>query len=166
MDYDTYHDVMIQNMIKQYTGTVLWASSLSNQFQLNGYHSSPSPSCYPISIPKETPRKAEVQLVSLFYKNNLLNQSLYNIGQVASPLCRYCHLEEETPSHLIFNCNHIDANIRNAAYINYRKALNLNDEDPEPDSYIGLLNAIRNESFIKSCIDIVRLLNFEVTTNL
>ena len=155
-----------QNMMKQYTGTVLWASSLRNQFQLNGHHSSPSPSCYPISIPKETPRKAEVQLVSLFYKNNLLNQSLYNIGQVASPLCRYCHLEEETPSHLIFNCNYIDANIRNAAYLNYRKALNLNDEDPEPESYIGLLNAIRNESFIKSCIDIVRLLNFEVTTNL
>ena len=27
---------------------------------------------------------------------------------------------------------------------NYKLALHLSDEDPEPDSYIGLLDAIRN----------------------
>ena len=49
---------------------------------------------------------------------------------------------------------------------NYKLALHLSDEDPEPDSYIGLLDAIRNCEFLKSCLDIVSFLNFDVAVDI
>jgi hypothetical protein len=155
-----------QAMMKKYTETVLWATSIRNQFQLDGYPTVPNTSCDLIPMPSGTPRKAEVQLVSLLYKNNLLHQSLYNIGRNPSPLCRFCKEEEETAEHLLFNCSHVDQHLRRSAYLNYRLALHLSDTDPDPDCYIGLLNASRNCDFIKSCLDIVNLLNFDVTIDL
>ena len=155
-----------QIMMKRYTETVLWAASVRNQFQLDGYPNAPNPSCDLIPMPFGTPRKTEVQLISLLYKNNLLHQSLFNIGRNPSPLCRYCNLEEETAEHLLFNCSYVDQHLRRSAHTNYRLALHLSDEDPDPDIYIGLLNVIRNCDFLKTCLDIVSLLNFDVTVDL
>ena len=56
-----------QSMMKQYTEKVLWVASIRNQFQIDGYQTSPNPSCDLIPIPPGTPRKAEVQLLSLLY---------------------------------------------------------------------------------------------------
>ena len=155
-----------QLMMKQYTETVLWSASIRNQFQVDGYPIAPSPRCDIIPIPPETPRKTEVQLLSLLYKNNLLHQSLYNIGRTPSPLCRFCNIEVETAEHLLFYCSYVDQHLRSSAHNNYRLALRLNDGEPEPIFYIGLLNAIRNSDFLKSCLNIVTVLNFEVTVDL
>ena len=155
-----------QLMMKQYTEQVLWANSIRNQFQIDGYQSSPTPSCDIIPIPPGTPRKAEVQLLSLLYKNNLLNQSLYNIGRSPSPLCRRCNQEEETAEHILFNCSHIDYQMRATARYNYKLALQVSEDAHEPEFYIGLLNAIRNVEFVKSCLEIVTTINIDVTIEL
>ena len=74
-------------MMKKFTETVLWAASVRNQFQIEGYQTAPQPSCDIIPVPINTPRKREVQLMALLYKNNILNQSLYNILAKYPLLC-------------------------------------------------------------------------------
>ena len=155
-----------QTMMKRFTETVLWAASVRNQFQIDGYQEAPQPSCDIIPVPINTPRKREVQLMALLYKNNILNQSLYNISKVPSPLCSFCGLVEETPDHLLFNCSFVDEQLRHCAKSNYRLALNLSASEEEPDPYIGLLTASRDKSFISSCLDIVNILDFRVTIDL
>ena len=149
-------------MMKTYTEETLWAQSIRNQFQLDGYSSLPTPSCDAIPIPRDINRNTEVQLLSLFYKNNLLNQSIYNLGRVPSPLCSYCHDEEETSDHLLFRCTYINQQLRHDAYKNYRNALKLSEDRVEPDAYIGLLNACKDEKFIRSCVEIVKCINIKV----
>ena len=150
-----------QIMMKTYT-EILWLSTLKIQFQMDGYPIPPTVKCEQIPIPRNISREKEVQVISLFYKNNLLNQSLYNIDRAASPLCTYCHAEEETADHLLFRCSHVDEQRRLNAKSLYRKALNLSESDPEPDVYIGLLCACKNINFINSCIDIVNKLDMKV----
>ena len=153
-------------MMKQYTEKVLWAASIRNQFQIDGYQTSPNPSCDLIPIPPGTPRKAEVQLLSLLYKNNLLNQSLYNIGRSPSPLCRFCNQEEEIAEHILFNCSSVDQELRSSAHSKYRQSLKLKENEQEPIFYIGCLDAIRNIDFVKSCLMIVTTLDIDVTVDL
>ena len=153
-------------MMKQYTEKVLWVASIRNQFQIDGYQTSPNPSCDLIPIPPGTPRKAEVQLLSLLYKNNLMKQSLYNIGRSPSPLCRFCQQDEEVAEHLLFNCSHVDQQLRSTAHKNYRLALKLSEDAPAPIFYIGCLNAIRNIDFVKSCLEIVTILDIDVLVDL
>ena len=153
-------------MMKKFTETVLWAASVRNQFQIEGYQTAPQPSCDIIPVPINTPRKREVQLMALLYKNNILNQSLYNISKVPSPMCSYCGLEEETSYHLIFKCSFVDDHLRLCAKTNYKLALNLSYSYEEPDLYVGLLTASRDKSFISSCIDIINRLDFRVTVDL
>lgn len=155
-----------QNMMKHYIENVLWTSSLKNQFQLDGYPSPPIPSCEQIPFPRHTTRDKEVQLMSLLYKNNLLNQSLYNINRVPSPLCPYCSLEEETADHLLFRCNYVEEELKLRAKNTYRLALNLAEGEAEPDSYTGLLSACKNSQFISACIDILYCVNVKVTFEL
>ena len=150
-----------QAMTKTYT-EILWLETMKIQFQMEGYPTPPNVKCEPIPIPRNITREREVQVISLFYKNNLLNQSLYNIDRAASPLCTYCHAEEETADHLLFRCSHVDEQRRLNARSLYRKALNLSESDPEPDVYIGLLCACKNINFINSCIDIVSKLDMKV----
>ena len=153
-------------MIKQYTDTVLWQSSISNQFQLDGYASAPVPNSDRLPIPQNTPRNHEVLLMSLFYKNNLLNHSLWNIDKVPSPLCSACFEEEETAAHVLFQCSAVDEELRSRVAHTYRLANHIEEGDAAPDSYIGLLNAIKNEQFLVSCLDIVKSLSLRETVEL
>ena len=155
-----------QNMMQKYTEEILWSSSLRNQFQLEGYPTPPIASCNTIPIPRNTPRKTEVQLLSLFYKNSLLNQSLYNISRVPSPLCSYCDQEEETADHLLFRCVHVEEQLRRNARNTYKQALNLEDQDAEPDTHIGLLTACKSRDFILACINIINCIDIRVTFEL
>ena len=150
-----------QHMMKLYTES-LWSTSMKYQFQLEGYPTSPLINCDPIPIPPNTPRQTEVQVTSLFYKNNTLNQCLYNLSKAASPMCPYCEAEEETSSHLIFRCQFVDESLRLNAKAAYRSALKLEETEEEPEDYIGLLSASKNVNFIKSCIEIVHCLNIKV----
>lgn len=153
-------------MINRYTETVLWKSALRNQFQLDGYPSSPTPCCDILPIPHNTPRKTEVILTSLLYKNNLTNSSLYKLGKVPSPLCSACNQQEETSDHILFYCDSVEEELRSSAHTNYRLGNKLCEGDPEPDIYIGLLNASRYPPFIKSCIDIIQTLDLRVSIDL
>ena len=155
-----------KDMVNIYIENVLWISSPRNQFQLDGYQLPPKPSCNRIPIPRNTPRKQEVQLMALLYKNNVLNQCLYNLGKVPSPMCSFCQQEEETADHLLFRCGSVEEHRRQCVRRNYRLALHITDTDAEPDSYIGLLNASRNSSFIISVLDILSSLDFNVTVDL
>ena len=151
-----------RNMVKGYTEDVLWSPSLRNEFQIEGYASAPTPSCCVIPLPRNITREAEIQVISLFYKNNTLNQSMYNLDKVPSPLCTYCNEEEETADHLLFRCSYVSDNLKLDSRVNYRKALKLSDEDYEPDIFVGLLDASKNEKFVSSCVEIVKCLNIKV----
>ena len=153
-------------MMKRYTDTVLWQSAIRNQFQMDGYASAPVPTSDRIPVPRNTPRKVEVQLMSLFYKNNLLNQSLWNIDKAPSPLCSACSEQEETAHHILFQCSAVNEVLRSSVTQHYRHANNLEEGDAAPDPYIGLLNASKDETFIMSCIDIVTSLTLRETVDL
>ena len=153
-------------MINQYIEQVLWKSTLKNQFQLDGYPIAPNPSCDVLPIPPNTSREAEIILMSLLYKNNLMNSSLYKLSKVPSPLCSFCGQEEETADHILFRCASVQEELRNSASTNYRLANKLSEEEVVADSYIGLLNASRDQTFICSCINILSGLNLKVTVDL
>ena len=154
-----------KDMITRYTES-LWQSTIRNQFQLDGYPTPPIASCDSVPVPQNTPRKIEVALISMFYKNNILNQSLYKLSKVESPKCSFCSQHEETAEHLLFKCIAVEEQLRTNAYRNYRLANNLQDNDVSPDSYIALLNASKHKPFISSCIEILKNLNLKVTVDL
>ena len=155
-----------KEMMNRYTETRLWKSSLKNQFQLEGYPIAPNPSCDTLPIPPGTSRKSEILLMSMLYKNNLLQDSLYKLGKVPSPMCSLCGLEEETAPHILFSCTAVEENLRSSALMNYRLAVNNSDGEAAVDNYIGLLNASRDERFISSCIDIISTLDLKVSIEL
>ena len=95
-----------------------------------------------------------------------MNQSLYNIGKVPSPLCTACSHQEETPEHVIFQCSAVDESLRARATLAYRQANHLSEEVDVPDAYIGLLNASKDEDFLIVCTDIISSLNLRTTVEL
>lgn len=152
-------------IINRYIETVIWKSTLVNQFQLDGYQMAPNPRCDALPIPHNISRKTEILLMSLLYKNNLLNGSLYKLGKVPSPLCSLCAHDEETPEHILFKCSAVQEELRTNALLMYRLANNLEDGDDE-DSYIGLLNASRDREFLCACINILNTIDLRVSVDL
>ena len=150
-----------RNMITKYTEE-LWSTSNRVIFQLDGYPSAPVVSSKPIPIPRNTPRETEVKLISLFYKNNLLNQSLYKLDRAPSPMCPYCNQEEETPDHLLFRCAYVDLQLRNNAIDAFESALKGTDTVVKSDTFISLLSACKSDKFVKCCTDIVNCLNIKL----
>ena len=55
-------------MMNKYIENSFWNQSLKTQFQLEGYHNHPNPSCMPLPIPKYTNRNKEVILMSLMHR--------------------------------------------------------------------------------------------------
>ena len=156
----SYHKPMINCYIEK----VLWKSSLTNQYQLEGFPNSPTPSCNPIEIPNNTSRKTEVRLLSIFYKNNIFQSALYRIGRATSPMCTLCGQVEETADHLLFSCDSIPENLRLRSRQSYANAINCEIDDINTaDIETGFLNASRNPAFISSCIDILKDLQLRDT---
>ena len=153
-------------MINTYIETELWKSSLKTQFQLEGYHQYPNPSCATLQIPANTTRQSEVLLMSLFYKNNILNSSLYKIGRVPSPLCSLCGQEEETADHIIFRCSAVDQELQRDAVTTYRLANSIGDREDIEADFIGLLNTSRNQPFVQACVKIIDSINLRVSIDL
>ena len=142
-------------MINKFMENELWKPSLRSQFQIDGYANYPNPLCDPLPMPPNISRETEVMTMSLLYKNNLLNDSLYKLGKVASPLCSLCHREEETATHIIFNCQEIDQALHEEALATFKTANKINDSQILDIDHIGLLNASRYEPFIKSCVKVI-----------
>lgn len=156
LQYDKYFELSVracsynQELMKKYTVTI-WKTILTNQFQAEGLVQSPNPSCSAIPLPVGTPRDVEVQLLSLMYKNNLTNNFLYSIGKAPTPLCPNCEREEHTIDHILLRCTTVKEELRKAVseHLNLRL----------PVDNIAILNASRNEEFIKCAIAIVKEAN-------
>ena len=153
-----------QDLMKKYT-EILWKKSLTTQFQLEGYPISPNPKLDPPPIPRGTPRVTEVLFLSMLYKNNLLNSSLYRLGKVPSPLCSLCG-QEETPDHILFKCSTVQEDLRNRAITTYELASGCSEGETETGTYIGLLNASKNTEFVEACIRILSSVNLRVSVEL
>ena len=118
----------------------------------------------PIPLPLATNRQSEVLMLSLLYKQNLLNSFLYlaQRSKCPSPLCK-CSKEEQTAFHLISTCELVDTDIR----VEMDKLLNsYNGESDEGVSadYISVLNCIRDEKFVMNCLKIVECDKLELKT--
>ena len=133
---------------------------------MDGYASSPNPSSSKFPVPQNTSRKIEVILMSLFYKNNIFNQTLWNLDKVPSLLCSACNEEEETADHIIFHCSAVEESLQTTATLHYKRANNVGDGETMPEPYIGLLNACKDPSFITTCIDIISSLSLRDTVQL
>ena len=142
-------------IINAYTESELWSPALRSQYQSQGYTCHPVPTCAQLIVPSDISREREVQLMSLYYKNNLLNDSLYKIGKVPSPLCSSCKQEEETADHILFHCRSIDLELREEAKINYQIANHLPDNATIVADHVGLLNTSRHQPFVQSCVKII-----------
>ena len=155
-----------QPMINRYVECELWKSALKTQFQLEGYDDSPNPSCAKLPIPRNTTREIEVLLMSLLYKNNIMNSSLYKLGRVPSHLCSLCDREEETADHIIFRCTEVDEDLRRNAALNFRLANHLSDREDIATDFRGLLSASRHTGFITACTNILNSINLRTSVEL
>ena len=151
-----------QNLMKAFTEH-LWHETLKLKFQLEGYPTPPYPKCVPPPIPLGISREKEVLLFSLFYKNNLLNNFLWQLSKVPSPICLSCNAEEETADHILFRCNAVEENLQNQVISSYDRA---NTSDPHVDTYIGLLNACKNPDFVKSALNVLGTMNLRTSIQL
>ena len=132
---------------------------------MEGYPISPNPKLDPPPIPRGTPR-VTVLFLSMLYKNNLLNSSLYRLGKVPSPLCSLCGQEEETPDHILFKCSTVQEDLRNRAITTYELASGCSEGETVAGTYIGLLNASKNTEFVEACIHILSSVNLRVSVEL
>ena len=133
----------------------LWQSSVKNEFQLEGHTILPEPKTQPLPIRRGIARKTEVQILSLFYENNLFNSFLYRYKSAiyTSPICE-CGLEEDqTPHHILFRCNFVDIQLRSLAFDKFQLAVG--EEMSHIDSTITLLNGSRNAAFMEKVVDII-----------
>ena len=151
-----------KGMMDNYLEKVLWKSSLQTQYQMEGYEGAPNPSVKVLPISDQVPRNCEVQLMSLMYKNNLMNHFLWNLSKVESPLCQKCGDDIETPEHLLFNCKMLDQDLQATIAHHYRKANDI-EEVQAIDPYIGIINASREEGFLNNCVELLRTCNLRET---
>ena len=132
----------------------LWQSSVRNEFQLEGHNILPEPKIQPLPIRRGIARKAEVQILSLFYENNLFNSFLYRYKSeiYTSPLCE-CGREDQTPHHILFRCNLVDNQLRSQAFDKFKLAVG--NEMAHIESTINLLNGSRHAAFMDKAAEII-----------
>ena len=131
----------------------IWQESIVNKLQLEGWPFIPRVSVTPLPIPPYTCRETEVLVMSMFYKNNLLNSFLYNMNRHApSPLCS-CGIEEQTAIHVLTNCSKVEVSLQDEAMFQ----LNLGNSNTclEEMGTVAALNCSRDPGFLRVCRDIV-----------
>ena len=142
-----------KTMFKKYVEKI-WHEKLKNQAIVNGELSVPKPSYQKLPIPDYTTREDEVLLMSLFYQQNLFNSFLYrHTYQTESPLCSRCKAKEETPFHIVCECNSDTEKI-------CRIVEKIVGTDIEYADCNTLLNCSRNEEFILRCLGVLKQGNF------
>lgn len=147
-----YSKVMIRNFTEH-----LWQESLNSQLQQDGETRIPKVSVEPLDIPFNTPRDDEVKLMSLFYKNNLLNSFLFitEPNQCPSPLC-VCSQEEQTAFHILSNCILVNADIRGSISHHLMLVNDTNSiEELIPDN-VTIINGSRNRQFLSLCVEVTQ----------
>ena len=138
-----------KTQIKNYTEK-LWAQTIKNQQIIAGDTVIAIPKCESLPIPNHTDRSDEVLLMSLFYPNNLMNSFVYrHTYNAESPLCPRCNLEEETPYHVIIECNDKYQEMQNIAH-------GILGEAAQEDHCNTLINCSRESKFIKCALEILK----------
>ena len=148
-----------KTLVKKYVEK-LWLEKLCNQATAEGEQNVPKPQYQKLPIPNNTTRDEEVQLMSLFYPQNLFNSFVYrHTYQAESPLCSTCKTEEETPFHVIYECNSKSTEIRNIVD-------KIAGEDTKYADTNTLLKCSRNEKFIKLCLEVLKQGKYRKEINL
>ena len=135
--------------IRKYT-ELIWQDKIRNQCLVEGEGHIPRPSCSRLPVPLNTTREEEVLLMSLMYPQNLMNSFIYrHTYSVESPLCQRCGREEQTPYHIIWECN------------DYRDEMQqlmtgIIEEEVLQADCTTLLNCSRNKEFIQLCLQVLR----------
>ena len=142
-----------KGLMKQFT-EFIWQENINNQLQLEGWSHIPKVTTTPLSLPSFTSREIEVLIMSLFYKNNLLNSFLFNFDRLrwASPLCS-CGIEEQTAIHILTSCCHADESLRDQA--TYHLSIGNEASNLEELGTVAILNCSRDPGFTQVCRDIV-----------
>ena len=134
-----------KDIMRQYTEHI-WSESTRNQLQTEGYTYLIKPSCSALPISKQVTRRQEVQVMSLFYENNLFNSFLhrYDRQRFPSPLC-HCDTEVQTSYHVAVTCS----NLSDIHKLELQEQLKttLGDDDA-PENTFSLLNASRSPTVI------------------
>ena len=132
----------------------IWQECITNQLIIEGWPHIPKVSTTPLPIPAYTTRDVEVLVMSMFYKNNLLNTFLFSLDRCkwTSPLCS-CSVEEQTAIHVLTNCSLTEESLRNEA-IYYLNIAN-DDLSFEELGCVAILNCSRDPGFIRTCRDIL-----------
>ena len=146
-----------KGMIQLFTET-LWQDSLNNRLMMEGWSTIPIVSCNTLPIPLGTSREVEVLVMSLMYKNNLLNSFLFDVNRDvwSSPLCP-CGIEEQTSVHLLTNCSLVEDSLNVEAKRIMCLCNNLgNVIEPMYDPNCAILNCSRDLNFINLCAEVVK----------
>ena len=145
----------------------LWQENLQHQLQLEGWSQIPKVSLAPLPLPHGTTREMEVLVMSLFYKNNLLNSFLFRFDRARweSPLC-LCGEEEQTAVHLLTSCTFTEEDIRKEA--NYLLSLGNVVQNGRLDSFghVSMLNCSRDPRFIRICKSMVENESLNLRTHI
>jgi hypothetical protein len=133
---------------------LIWQECINNQLMMEGWTQIPKVSTTPLQFPSLTNRDVEVLVMSMFYKNNLLNGFLFSMDRLRwnSPLCS-CGYEEQTAIHVLTNWILTEENLRDqAAYY-----MNLANDASNLDELgtVTILNCSRDLGFIRICCEIV-----------
>ena len=144
-----------KGMMKKYTEH-LWSQSITFEFQAEGHTYHPKPRCDPLQIPKQVSRQQEVQLMSLFYTNNLLNGFLYsyNSQKFPSPLC-HCGQSIQTNYHIGLGCSLVN-NANTSELVEVLKTV-LGENEVVPENYYLFLNASKNQKVINLLLKNIEL---------
>ena len=146
-----------KGMIQLFT-EILWQDSLNNHLMMEGWSTIPIVSCNTLPIPLGTSREVEVLVMSLMYKNNLLNSFLFDVNRDvwSSPLCP-CGIEEQTSVHLLTNCSLVEDSLNVEAKRIMCLCNNLgNVLEPMYDPNCAILNCSRDLNFINLCAEVVK----------
>ena len=147
--------IYTKKMMTDYTESI-WQESVERRQQLLGDSRIPNVSHSLIPLPKNTNRKTEVKVLSMFYKNNLLNAFLYlaQRSNCPTPLCD-CNTEEQTAFHILTSCPLVNRDIQSVVR---RIVARMNGERNFSDvtaDFISILNCSRDSEFIMKCIELV-----------
>ena len=141
--------------IKQFTEFV-WQESIKNQLQMEGWSQIPMVSTTPLKFPHFSSRETEVLVMSLFYKNNLLNSFLFTLDRLKwpSPYCS-CGHEEQTAIHILTSCSHVDKDLRDQASYLLSVGNEVSSLDDLGTPHLAILNCSRDPKFIQICSECV-----------
>ena len=128
----------------------IWQKRIQNIFLNDGYNVIPVVTCKSIPFPKEISRENETLLMSMFYKNNLLNSSLFQINprKYTNPFCSFGCSDLETSYHIMAACN----NNPHKNEIMNTLIQAFGSDVAHIDSHITLLNVKNNFQFLELCL--------------